>query len=195
MVARPFDRRGGFTLIEIMFVLLISCTVMMALGTLFVGSHRLMRRSYGVARASLDLRAEREHLLFHSVHEGGNVFWGGLLSSWELKQLSETKVRCAVTGLNLDRPADQGPQSSSHRHDRERDYPDGNEIRPLVDEIEFGFADGDLLRDNGKLYAVTLTRTVPSTGVTMRDRVVVPVFGTTQATDSLHVFHDKEGGQ
>ena len=72
-------------------------------------------------------------------------------------------------------------------------YP--NDLYATVDDIAFGFADGDLLRDNKKLYAVTLTRTVSNTGVTMRDRVVVPVFGTTQATDSSHLFHDPEGGQ
>ena len=185
MVARLSDRRGGFTLIEIMFVLLISCTVMMALGTLFVGSHRLMKQSYGVARASLDLRAEREHLLFHSAHEGGSAFWGGLLSASKLESLQDGEARYTATGCdrNSGSPMSRNGQS----------YP--NDLHATVDDIEFGFADGDLLRDNKKLYAVTLTRKVSNTGVTMRERVVVPVFGTTQATDSSHLFHDPEGGE
>ena len=186
MVARlPDRRRGGFTLVELMIALAISCTVLVALGTLFVGSHRLMRQSYGVARASLDLRAEREHLLFHSAHEGGSAFWGGLLSASKLESLKDGEARYTATGCdrNSGYPMSRNGQS----------YP--NDLHATVDDIEFGFADGDLLRDNKKLYAVTLTRTVPNTGVTLSERVVVPVFGTAQTTESRHLFHDPEGGE
>ena len=181
MVASIPGRRGGFTLIEILFVLFISCTVMVALGTLFVGSHRLVKQSYGVARASLDLRAEREHLLFHSNHEGGKAFWGGLLSASAPEGLKEDQVRYTAAGCDSDSGSSMSRSGQS--------YPNG--LASTADEIAFGFANGDLRRNN--LYAVTLTRTVSNTGVTLSERVVVPVFGTTQAADSSHVFHDREG--
>lgn len=178
MVARFSDRRGGFTLIEIMFVLLISCTVMMALGTLFVGSHRLMKQSYGVARASLDLRAEREHLLFHSAHEGGSAFWGGLLSASKLESLSSDRVRYAATGCD---------RSSGSVNTRSgQSYPDAGSVKPLADEISVGFSndaigfqDSALRREN--LYAITLTRTIAVEPFKMSERVIVPIFGTKQA--------------
>ena len=185
MVARlPDRRRSGFTLVELMIALAISCTVLVALGTLFVGSHRLMRQSYGVARASLDLRAEREHLLFHSNHEGGSAFWGGLLSASKVESLAKDGVLYTATGCdrNSGYPMSRNGQS----------YP--NDLHSTVDSTAFGFANGDLLRDKG-LYAVTLTRTVPNTGVTLSERVVVPVFGTAQTTESRHLFHDPEGGE
>ncbi len=155
--------RGGFTLVEIMFVLLISCTVMVAVGTLFIGSHRLIKQSYGVARASLDLRAEREHLLFHSNHEGGNAYWGGLLSASKREGLSSDRIRYTATGI------DMGSGFAMSRSGQS--YP--NDLARTVDKIAFA-STGDAL------YSIMLTRVVPNTDVTLSDCVIVSAFGVAQ---------------
>ncbi len=173
--------RKGFTLLELMIASTISIVVALALGVFFVGTHRLVRASHGIARASLNLRAEREHLLFHSDHEGGNALWAGLLSAWKTEALSTKKVTYTATGIDT--------SSGVSRHDRNgKTYP-SDAVTPQTDEVELGFSSGPVQR--GNLYAITLTHTVQ--GETLQDRVVVPIFGLEQEHESGRVFHDKEG--
>lgn len=173
MRARPSSRRG-FTLVEVMLATVIGSVTMIALGTLFVGSHRLMRHSYGVSIASLALRAEREHLLFHSAHEGGNVFWGGLLSSASVAASGGDGVKYSPAGIEIDNP-DKPVWSKSRIGDRtgqpypDRDLPEGRSVESVW------------VNGGGTLCTVTLRQAVKHTGVEMTDRVVVPVFGAQQA--------------
>lgn len=177
IVEAPSHR--GFTLLEVMLALIIGSVAMIALGTLFVGSHRLMRQSYGVSLASLALRAEREHLLFHSVHEGGNVFWGGLLSATAVAAYGDAGVRYTPAGIELGEFRNGGPMWSKSRlgdrtnqlyPDPDRDLPEGRS----VESVRWSNR-GD------SVFAVTLRQEVAHTGVEMSDRVVVPVFGTKQS--------------
>lgn len=180
--------RRGLTLLELTIASAVSLVVALALGTLFVGAHRLVRQSYGVARASLDLRAERDHLLFHSSHEGGNAYWGGLLSASKVESLSPYRVRYTATG------ADTGSGSSMSRNGQS--YPDG-QVASQADEAVFETLDGT------GLYAVTLTRTVGDAAarqptVTLSARVVVPAFGVEQQRYEspggvVDVFNDWRG--
>lgn len=173
--------RTGFTLLEMMIASAISVVVALALGTFFIGTHRLVRASHGLARASLDLRAEREHLLFHSDHEGGNALWAGLLSAWKTESLNKKKVTYTATGIDA--------SSGVSRHDRNgKTYP-SDAIEPHADEVALGFSSGAVQR--GNLYAVTLTRTVQ--GETLSERVVIPIFGLEQEHEAGRVFHDQEG--
>ncbi len=169
--------RRGFTLLEMMLASAVSAVVAVALGTFFIGVHRLVRQSSSVAQASLDLRAERDHLLFHSVHEGGNAYWGGLLSASRLEGVSSSGVRYTATGVD---------RSSGHPMSRSgQSYP--NSVAAHAD-VGVGFADGDVRRRN--LYAIRLTRTVGKE--TLAERVVVPIFGLEQrkGTPASDVFYD-----
>lgn len=170
--------RRGLTLLELMIASAITGVIALAVGALLTGTYRLVDASTSIARASLDLRAERDHLLFHSSHEGGNAYWGGLLSASKLESLSSDRVRYAATGCD---------RSSGSVNTRSgQSYPDAGSVKPLADEISVGFSndaigfqDSALRREN--LYAITLTRTIAVEPFKMSERVIVPIFGTKQA--------------
>ncbi len=168
--------RAGYTLVEVMIATFITVVLATALATLFTGVYRLIRQSYCVASDSLALRAEREHMLFHSEHEGGDAFWGGLLSAWKLESLQDRRVQYTSAGLSVGqvRP----------RHDRNgKAYPS----KPfLVRSATFGYADETTARTN--LVLVTLSQTVER--VSRSQRVAVPRFGTEQVWDGKNVFYD-----
>ena len=171
-------KHAGYTLVEVMIATFVTALLATALATFFTGIHRLIRQSYCVARASLDLRAEREHLLFHSEHEGGDAFWGGLLSAWKIESLQDSRIRYTSAGLFVGQV--------KPRHDRNgKSYPS----KPfLVQSASVGFADDASAKTRDSLFPVTLTQTVER--VSRGQRVVIPLFGTEQKWNGENVFHD-----
>ena len=171
--------RRGFTLLELMVASAISVVIATAIGTFFVGAHRLVKQSSSVARASLDLRAEREHLLFHSNHEGGNAHWGGLLSATDV-QSGSSQIRYTANGC------DSGSGSSMSRSGQA--YPN-NDAKPHA-TVSIGSSSGSTL------CSIVLTRTIGDADAgqqvfTLKDRVLVPAFGMSQST-STAIFSDEE---
>ena len=96
------NARKGFTLLEVMIASAIMVIAMAGVATLFTGIHRLVANAFCVAQASLDLRAEREHLLFHAYHEGGNAHWAGALSSWHKIDVTQGNGSGASGSLKFD---------------------------------------------------------------------------------------------
>ena len=171
--------RRGLTLLELMIASAISLVTAVALGTLFVGTHRLVKQSSSVARASLDLRAEREHLLFHSNHEGGSAHWGGLLSATDVRS-GASEVRYTANGCSRDSGF---PMSRANQT-----YPN-NDAKAHAD-VAIGSSSGSTL------CSVILTRTIGDADAghqvfTLKDRVLVPVFGMVQSTDNV-IFSAEE---
>ena len=172
--------RCGFTLLELMVASAISVVVATAIGTFFIGAHRLVKHSSSVARASLDLRAEREHLLFHSNHEGGNAHWGGLLSATDVDGSGTSQIRYTANGC------DSGSGSSMSRSGQS--YPN-NDAKPHA-TVSIGSSSGSTL------CSVILTRTIGDADAghqvfTLKDRVLVPAFGKSQSTSNA-IFSDEE---
>ena len=167
------DRRG-FTLVEMMIATGVSVVIALALATLVVGVRRLTARSFGVAMASLDLRAERDRMQFHSLTEGGNARWAGLLSASKISSVanSETSGRVQYTAVGVD--AGSGGKMSRDS----QAYSPGQCRVDCVGTEELAGTD---------LFSATLTRTVTAGGVseTLKDRVVVPAFGVEQQATGL----------
>ena len=168
-MTRAADRRG-FTLVEMMIATGVSVVIALALATLVVGVRRLTARSFGVAMASLDLRAERDRLQFHSQEEGGNARWAGLLSASKISSVSSGRVQYTAVGVD----AGSGGKMS-------RDNQTYSAGLRRINGVETEELEGT------DLFSVTLTRTVTTGGVseTLKDRVVVPAFGVEQQSTGL----------
>ena len=164
-------RRPAFTLVEMTLATAVTAVLSVALATLFVGIHRLVRQSYADAALSLSLRAERERALFNAVTEGGSVYWGGLLSAKGVSLSGGDAVAFTAIGVQTESRA-----SLSRSGQRRSAAAIGNEQR--TDE-------GDLL-----LFAFTTEKTVADE--TRTARAVVPVFGVKQGTDALNVFGEED---
>ena len=164
-------RRPAFTLVEMTLATAVTAVLSVALATLFVGIHRLVRQSYADAALSLSLRAERERALFNAVTEGGSVYWGGLLSAKGVSLSGGDAVAFTAIGVQTESGA-----SLSRRGQRRSAAAVGNEQR--TDE-------GDL-----SLFAFTAEKTVADE--TRTARAVVPVFGVKQGTDALNVFGEED---
>ena len=169
--------RRGLTLLELMIASSITLVIATAVGTLLSGTYRLVNTSSSVARASLDLRAERDHLLFHSNHEGGNAYWGGLLSASGLGLSSSSRFVYTATGLDT---SGGTPNSRSGQ--------------------SYSCSDAGLLADcesldGTNLFAVTLTRKIADNlTFTLSERVVIPAFGREQTHYADGNVFDDWGG-
>ncbi len=132
--------RKGFTLLEVMIASAISVIAMAALATFFLGVQRLVAHAFCVAQASLDMRAEREHLLFHAYHEGGNAYWAGALSPWHKIAVTEGEVGGVSGALRFDV---MGPDLGSMRlrgDRRSTTYPAANFVQkasPTIQDVWF----------------------------------------------------------
>ena len=162
-------RRPAFTLVEMTLATTVTAVLSVALATLFVGIHRLVRQSYADAALSLSLRAARERALFNAVPEGGSVYWGGLLSAKDVTLAGGDAVAFSATGVQTESGA-----SLSRSGQRWSAAAAGNAQR----------TDGAL-----SLFALTAERT--AAGETRAARAVVPVFGVEQGADALGVFAEE----
>lgn len=175
---RATSCRRGLTLLELMIASGISLVVALALATLVVGVRRLMVRSFGVARASLALRAERDRLQFHSLEEGGNALWAGLLSAGGVAGVMSDAVKYTSTGVDAGSGyslAPRGNQTYERVVYRTSPYPVYR-----IDGIETAYWP---IAPAKQLFAVKLTHEYPDKElpsfpdglrVIMSDRVVVP---------------------
>ena len=156
--------RPAFTLLEVLMASAITTLVSASLAAFFVGSPRLLRDSYIESQLSLKLRERREHLLFQTVREGGNVAWGGLLSA-QAVEVGDARVRYTAVGV---------------------DTASGCATERASQDVSGAF-EKSLVASHGIFY-VALSETIG--GRTQGARVVVPVFGTAQRTDLNHLFFD-----
>lgn len=167
----------GFTIVEMMVATAVSLVVALALATLVVGIRRLAVHTFGVAKASLDLRAERERLLFRSLDEGGNARWAGLLSARKIRSVSSDRVVYDAIGVDASSGRSQGRENLAYER-----------VSGRIDGVE---AETDDLSGTG-LFFVTLERTSPGRAyapslpdglrVCLTNRVVVPAFGVEQVS-------------
>lgn len=79
MVSRV--HRQGFTVVEVMFSMMIATLVFGGLVSFFVVSNRLVRNAFAEAELSIRTRELREKLLFHVLPPSGGTVWPGLLSA------------------------------------------------------------------------------------------------------------------
>ncbi len=192
--------RKGFTLLEVMIASAISVIAMAALATFFLGVQRLVAHAFCVAQASLDMRAEREHLLFHAYHEGGNAYWAGALSPWHKIAVTEGEVGGVSGALRFDV---MGPDLWSMRlrgDRRSTTYPAANFVQKASPTIQDVLVYGRTQKGTNLpiLIPVRLERKVKR-GLyeyTAASRVVIPVFGAQQtwnANEPENVFYDTVG--
>lgn len=188
---RTPPRGRGFTLVEMMVATGVSTIIALALATLVIGVRRLTLVTFGVAKASVDLRAERDRLQFHSLSEGGNARWAGLLSAGKIESVNSGGVRYTASGVDAESAVSM--TRSGQTYDLDHPY------RGRVDAVEAEELNGT------RLFAVTLTRKYPDDEsgtsaagleMTMADRVVVPAFGVEQASpSSVERFLGKHWGK
>lgn len=183
--------RRAFTILELMIASGISLVVALALATLVVGVRRLMVRSFGVARTSLALRAERDRLQFHSLEEGGNALWAGLLSAGGFSGVMSDAVKYTSTGVDTWSRLSLGPRGGQVYERvlyKTSPYPVYR-----INDIETATLSA---APANRLFAVTLTHEYPDKelpafpdGLRVRtsDRVVVPelAFGEEESLRSL----------
>ena len=87
--------RCGFTLVEMMFVVMIFSIVTASLYSFFVGGLRLLKATFATAEMSLQARTLRERLLFHAAPQHDGTVWAGLLSgtnSTDVLEGNATKI-------------------------------------------------------------------------------------------------------
>ncbi len=197
------DARKGFTLLEVTIASAIMVIVLAAVCTFFVGIHRLIYHAYYVSRSSLDLRAEREHLLFHTYHEGGNAYWAGALSAWHriaatpgTDAADDSSGSLSFDVLGLDTGA-RRPRFG----ERTVTYPPAASQKLTTAVVGSSLDTGTTLKGRNLpiLIPVTLRRKIGnSASITEmhKERVVIPVLGAAQvwdANENANVFHDTEG--
>lgn len=195
--------RTGFTLIEVMITSTIMVIAMTAVATLFMGIHRLVSHSYCVARASLDLRAEREHLLFHTYHEGGNSYWAGALSAWHKVNVTQGSEANDIAGsLRFDVMGLETWALRTRFGERTAEYPPSSSekfVRAIVDgnTYKLNNSTGVTLKGSNLPILIPVKLVCKSgfgnTVETYAQRVVIPVFGAAQVWNNENVFHDTAG--
>ena len=191
------NARKGFTLLEVMIASAIMVIVMAAVAVFFTGIHRLVANAFCVAQASLDMRVEREHLLFHAYHEGGNAYWAGALSPWHRIDVTQGSVGGASGALRFDVMGLDMGLMRVRNDKRTTAYPAANFVKMATPTIQEVLVFGKTQKGTGLpiLIPVRLERTV-TRGLyeyTAASRVVIPVFGAAQSWNAENVFHDTVG--
>ena len=192
--------RKGFTLLEVMIASSIMLIAMAAVATFFLGIQRLVANAFCVAQASLDLRAEREHLLFHTYHEGGNAYWAGALSPWHKIEVTQGTVGGASGSLKFDVMGLDSGTMRVRNDKRTTTYPAANFVKMASPTIQEVLVTGKTQKGSNLpiLIPVRLSRTVKR-GLyeyTAASRVVIPVFGAAQSWnlgEPENVFYDTVG--
>ncbi len=192
--------RKGFTLLEVMIASSIMVIAMAAVATFFTGIHRLVANAFCVAQASLDMRVEREHLLFHTYHEGGNAYWAGALSPWHKIEVTQGTVGGASGSLKFDVMGLDSGTMRVRNDKRSVTYPAADFVKMASPTIQEVLATGKTQKGSNLpiLIPVRLSRTVKR-GLyeyTAASRVVIPVFGAVQSWnlgEPENVFYDTVG--
>ena len=206
---RPGESRSGFTLVEVMTSLFIVLLVVGGLGSFFVGAHRLSRGAYAEAELSVQLRLLREKLLFHVAPPHDGKAWAGLLSGAGVNGApvveNSFKVRMAAAGVTLSDgtactqtielvPHTQTDSDGTVQRwlvndgDRVDDQWSHPYLRPMSGYLQADWLDDTELAAR-HLFFITVDATM--NGVSRRERIAVPVFGTLQVRSTKGVFHDQ----
>ena len=201
--------RSGFTLVEMMMATFIMMLVLGGLGTFFIGAHQLVKEAYAEAELSVQMRFLREKLLFHVAPPHDGKIWAGLLSGGRIGNSSVVegsfKIRMAANGIvdSTGGPCGQtielipktgsGSGGSTARwFGNDGDRVDDQWSRPYLRPIE-GYLPSAWLNDAvltaQNIFFITLEASM--NGFRRRERLAIPVFGTTQVNGSETggVFH------
>jgi len=207
MVKAAYGRRGGFTLMEMMMVTVITVLVMGGLCTFFLGAHRLVLGAYAESELSIQLRFLREKLLFHVAPPHNDKVWAGLLSGASIGNSSVVessfKVRMAANGIDLSSGApcsqtielipDTGTGSDGttarwfkNDGDRVDEQWPRRYLRPVSSYLpDAWLTDSEVTARN--IFFVTLD--IAMNGYRRSERLVIPVFGKVQEPGTGGVFH------
>ena len=211
--------RRGFTLLEMMTAVTVFSIVIVSVLSLFIGVERLVRTAYAEAELSVRMRELREKILFHASPMTGGKKHAGVLSGMPKSALAIEggfKIYLRAPAFNLSdgaisyqdiqlvRETAGGSGRGWFKNDSIQDpYRSRwfrlDEIGPLGQtEAHLGYLgdnaiDDDLLStsraDDRGIFFIDLGAEVG--GVTHRERIAVPVFGTEQVRNAAHVFHDR----
>lgn len=197
--------KAGFTLVELMVASTVAVILLTALVSSFIGSMRMMAHGISSAELAIRTRELREKLLFHAAPEHDGVVWAGLLSGGNANVYLEgngEKVLLRGTALKDDgaRTRDQEIQLvfreantehcmlwSEDRYDERFGHrwlhPGGLDFFAGASEPGQIFVRDRL--DEGRFYInVTARKTVAGFTASHNERIVVPVFGRVQRTES-----------
>ena len=207
MVRAVRDRRGGFTLMEMMVATFITVLVMGGVCSFVLGAHRLVLGAYAEAELSIQLRFLREKLLFHVAPPHDGKIWAGLLSGSSIGNSSVVensfKVRMAANGIDLlsGAPCSQtielipntgtGSDGSTVRwFKNDGDRVDDQWRRPYLRPVP-GYLPDAWLTDSEvtalNIFFVTLD--IEMNGYRRSERLTIPVFGKVQEPGTGGVFH------
>lgn len=204
------SKHPGFTLIEVLFATGIFVLVVGGLGTLLIGVQRLTKKTISQVELSVRGREVREKLLFHVAPPHNGKVWSGLLSGADENAVIEgngAKVKMYVAwGYDgtQNQPVAQRielvKRTAGNGNDTVCWF--GNDADRVDDGWKFKWlCPGGLSNLPAADYLSEPTTTTPNLfcvnlemsarGVQRRERIVVPCFGTVQATTgSGRVFRE-----
>lgn len=200
-------RSSGFTLVELLFTAAIFSLIAGAVFAAYLGSVRLLNIAFAEAELSIRTRELREKLLFHAAPAHNGVVWAGLLSGTNANQVLEgngSKIRLGCTALkgttSVQGTANQTieitlrdagtPSCSLFSEDRVDERAAFRWLHPgNLDFFAGHSAASDVFvadaTDPGRFYInVSARKTTSGFSTTHNERIVVPVFGRTQRSES-----------
>ena len=197
--------RAGFTLVELMVASAVAVILLTALVSSFIGSMRMMASGFSSAELAIRTRELREKLLFHAapVHDG--VVWAGLLSGGNANAYlegngekvllrgtalknggagtSDQEIQLVFRDANTEHCTLWSEDRSDERFGWRWLHPGGLDFFAGASEPGQIFVRDRL--DEGRFYInVTARKTVAGFTASHDERIVVPVFGRVQRTES-----------
>ena len=215
MNAEMTFRRGGFTLVEMMFTFAIFSLVVGGLMTSVVAIHKTSLDAFATAELSVRTRELRDKLLFHAAPPHGGCVWAGIRSGHAgdgQQVIQGAKIRMLTfgartdTGNSVEQTIELVPSvnGESRRFVNDGDRIDERWTFKWLDPGRIGFlpdADADVdavesvpMGKDAEAFAVNLSAAVRpyarADEIVHAERIVVPVFGREIPKNNLGVFTD-----
>ena len=207
-------KRRGFTLVEVVLATSIFSLMAVALFSAFIGGQRLLKLTLARSELSLRSRELRDKLLFHAAPSSGETTWAGLLSATNGTgspiQLNGSKILLYASGVKgksayggtsvpqtIDLTQTKDGDSASYLKSSEPKGQNGMTRWLQPGKLDF-FGGNDTSSpvfdatplEEDKRFYVNVRGRIEVGGITVAhdERIVVPLFGSTQSTE------DDEGG-